>query len=288
MKIALYSRELDSANREFIEAIILYLQSQQSEVVAHTNCATTLPNVMVFQDHEELKNLYPVDFMVSVGGDGTFIDTINLVRGDNIPVVGINTGRIGFLAGIKKERYKDCFEMLQNGRYKLEERSLLHIESSEPLPLQNHSVINDITVRTLDTDTINGVTVHADDQVVNTYWGDGVIIATPTGSTAYSMGCGGPIMHPQSSVQVITPIAPHSLSVRPLVIPAESRLSLSVSSRSGKYALIVDTQHLVVENHVKIFIQKELFPVQTVLFEDTSFYDIIREKLLWGFDKRNF
>jgi NAD+ kinase len=153
--------------------------------------------------------------------------------------------------------------------------------------LSHSFVINDITVRATDADSINAITVRAGEQKVNTYWADGLIIATPTGSTAYSMSCGGPILHPRSDVQVLTPIASHSLSVRPIVIPADIELTVEVSSRTGCYSLALDTERLVVPDHVSLHIRKEHFYIKTVLFESTDFYDIIREKLLWGLDKRN-
>jgi len=169
----------------------------------------------------------------------------------------------------------------------LESRSLLHIEGSEPLPLNTHFVVNDVTVRATDNDSINAVSVSVGNQHINTYWADGLIVATPTGSTAYSMSCGGPILHPQTDVVVLTPIASHSLSVRPLVIPATQTLEIAVDGRGGRYSLCVDTQRIILNDNVKLFITKEQFTIKTVLFDNTHFYSTIREKLLWGLDKRN-
>ena len=177
--------------------------------------------------------------------------------------------------------------MLLEKQYTLESRSLLHIEGSEPLSLGTHFVVNDVTIRATDSDSINAITVTTDGKHINTYWADGLIVATPTGSTAYSMSCGGPILHPQTDVVVLTPIASHSLSVRPLVIPATQVLDIAVSGRGGRYSLCVDTQRLILNDSVKLRISKEKFTIQTVLFDNTNFYSTIREKLLWGLDKRN-
>lgn len=286
MKIALYSRKQGTEEAQFIQTVIKYLKTQKFEVLVHTNCPNdgTYP---AYSNHDDLKQFTPVDFMVSIGGDGSFIDAANIVGNLNIPLVGINTGRIGFLSGIKKDNFKECFQMLLNKQYKIEQRSLLHVDTSEHTELDTSFIINDLTIRATDTDSINAITVKANGQKINTYWADGLIIATPTGSTAYSMSCGGPILHPQTQVVVLTPIASHSLSVRPLVIPANVPLEISISGRGSQYALAVDTQRIKVNNSVKLFVRQEDFFMQTVLFDNTNFYDIIREKLLWGLDKRN-
>lgn len=285
MKLALYCRQ--RGEEEFTHSVIQHLKQEGYDITVHGNCPTADSCLEHFYTHEDLAKQLPVNFMVSIGGDGSFIDAANLVGDLDIPLVGINTGRIGFLSGIKKENYKECFQMLHEGRFTLEERSLLHIESSEPLELEHSFVINDITVRATDADAIDAITVWAGGEKVNTYWADGLIIATPTGSTAYSMSCGGPILHPRSEVQVLTPIASHSLSVRPIAIPADTELTVEVSSRAGRYSLALDTERLIVSDHICLHIRKENFRLKTVLFENTNFYDIIREKLLWGLDKRN-
>lgn len=285
MRIALYCRQ--RGEEAFIHTVIQHLEEEKHEVIVHGNCLSEECCLDHFYTHQDLSDRMPVDFMVSIGGDGSFIDAANIVGDLCIPLVGINTGRIGFLSGIRKENFRECFQMLKQRRYVLEDRSLLHVESSEPLALSHSFVINDITVRATDADAINAITVWAGDQKVNTYWADGLIIATPTGSTAYSMSCGGPILHPHSDVQVLTPIASHSLSVRPLVIPADTDLTIEVSSRAGYYSLALDTERLVVPDHVQLRVKKEHFYIRTVLFENTNYFDIIREKLLWGLDKRN-
>lgn len=286
LTFALYSRP-GTGQRPFIDSVITFLRDNQCKVVLHKNIPCEIADIQRFESYKSLQKLGNVDFMVSIGGDGSFIDAANLIGDLNIPLVGINTGRIGFLSAIKKENYESCIRMLIDRKYTLESRSLLHIEGSEPLPLDTHFVVNDVTVRATDNDSINAISVEAGGKHINTYWADGLIVATPTGSTAYSMSCGGPILHPQTDVVVLTPIASHSLSVRPLVIPAAQPLEIAVDGRGGKYSLCVDTQRIILEDSVKLLITKEKFTIQTVLFDNANFYSTIREKLLWGLDKRN-
>lgn len=286
LTFALYSRSV-TGQQPLVESVIRFMQDNQCKVVLHKNILCKHSDYQYFESHNDLQQIGNVDFMLSIGGDGSFIDAANLIGDLNIPLVGINTGRIGFLSAIKKDNYEACLRMLLEKQYTLESRSLLHIEGSEPLSLDTHFVVNDVTIRATDSDSINAITVTTDGKHINTYWADGLIVATPTGSTAYSMSCGGPILHPQTDVVVLTPIASHSLSVRPLVIPASQTLEIAVSGRGGKYSLCVDTQRLILSDNVTLRISKEKFAIQTVLFDNTNFYSTIREKLLWGLDKRN-
>ena len=233
LTFALYSRPV-TGPQPFIDSVIALIRQNGCNVVVHRNISCEGADIQCFDSYKSLQQIGNVDFMVSVGGDGSFIDAANLVGDLNIPLVGINTGRIGFLSAIKKDNFEVCLRMLLNKEYTLESRSLLHIEGSEPLSLDTHFVVNDVTVRATDSDSINAVSVTTNGRRVNTYWADGLIVATPTGSTAYSMSCGGPILHPQTDVVVLTPIASHSLSVRPLVIPATQPLEIAVDGRGGK------------------------------------------------------
>ena len=286
LTFALYSRSV-TGQQPLVESVIRFMQDNQCKVVLHKNILCKHSDYQYFESYNNLQKIGNVDFMVSIGGDGSFIDAANLIGDLNIPLVGINTGRIGFLSAIKKDNYEACLRMLLDKQYTLESRSLLHIEGSEPLSLDTHFVVNDVTIRATDSDSINAITVTTDGKHINTYWADGLIVATPTGSTAYSMSCGGPILHPQTDVVVLTPIASHSLSVRPLVIPAAQTLEIAVSGRGGKYSLCVDTQRIILSDNVTLRISKEKFAIQTVLFDNSNFYSTIREKLLWGLDKRN-
>ena len=289
MKLAVYSRYGDENDTLFIREVLAALHDMGCKLFLHEHCRnaaiTGVENF--YSSHAELSRLPDVDFVLSFGGDGTYIDAANLVGALNIPVVGINTGRVGFLTAINRNNYQSCFQKLLEGLFVVENRSLLHLESSQPLHLETDFALNDITVRTSDENSINAIKVWVGGKPVNTYWGDGLIIATPTGSTAYSLSCGGPIIVPDANVNVLTPIASHTLAVRPMVISADEEIRIVVESRNNSFSLALDSHRVVVENPVELRITKEKFHIKTVLFEDTDFYRIIREKLLWGIDKRN-
>ena len=303
MRLAVYSRLSDENDTLFIREVLAALHDMGCKLFLHEHCkniencrdaachvSTTENSAIVsgyFSCHEELSRMQPVDFVLSFGGDGTYIDAANLVGDLNIPLVGINTGRVGFLTTINRQNYAECLNLLLEGKYVIENRFLLHLDCSRPLNLDSYFALNDITVRTSDENSINAIKVWVGGKPVNTYWGDGLIIATPTGSTAYSMSCGGPIIVPDANVNVLTPIASHTLAVRPMVISADEDIRIVVESRNNTFSLALDSHRVVVENPVELHITKEKFHIRTVLFEDTDFYRIIREKLLWGIDKRN-
>ena len=306
MNLAVYSRHGDENDTLFIREVLAALHDMGCKLFLHEHCKEVAmwPTASrscekqtvdgysaivsgYFSNHDELSQLQPIDFVLSFGGDGTYIDAANLVGDLNIPLLGVNTGRIGFLTAVNRNNYRQCFEKLFAGQYVLENRTLLHLESSQPLQLDSNFALNDITVRTSDENSINAIKVWVGGKPVNTYWGDGLIIATPTGSTAYSLSCGGPIIVPDANVNVLTPIASHTLAVRPMVISANEEIRIVVESRNNTFSLALDSHRVVVENPVELRITKEKFHIRTVLFEDTDFYRIIREKLLWGIDKRN-
>ena len=307
MKLAVYSRQGDGNDVIFVREVLAVLQDMGCELFLHENCrdaamwataSRSCENVNskessiaaisgCFSNHEELSLLRPIDFVLSFGGDGTFIDAANMVGNLNVPIVGINTGRVGFLTAINRNNYQLCFQKLLQGQYVIENRSLLHLECTGPLDIDCDFALNDITVRTSDENSINAIKVWVGRKLVNTYWGDGLIISTPTGSTAYSLSCGGPIIVPDANVNVLTPIASHTLAVRPMVISADEEIRIVVESRNNGFSLALDSHRIVVENPVELRISKEKFQIKTVLFEDTDFYRTIREKLLWGIDKRN-
>ncbi|MBO4654978.1 MAG: NAD(+)/NADH kinase [Bacteroidales bacterium] len=288
MRLAVYSRQCDGEDALFVKEVLAALCEKGCELLLHRHCAQieAMPAMQVFDTHQELAG-QQVDFLLSFGGDGTYIDAANLVGDLNIPLVGVNTGRVGFLTTINRQNYAECLNLLLDGKYVIENRFLLHLDCSDPLSLDSYFALNDITVRTSDENSINAIKVWVGGKPVNTYWGDGLIIATPTGSTAYSMSCGGPIIVPDANVNVLTPIASHTLAVRPMVISADEEIRIVVESRNNSFSLALDSHRVVVENPVELRITKEKFHIRTVLFEDTDFYRIIREKLLWGIDKRN-
>lgn len=277
MKIALYSKSSTEDGKAFIAEVIRFLKDKA--VTAHElSEGTTHP--------QELLSFHP-DFLFSIGGDGTFIDAANLVGDSGIPILGINTGRIGFLTNVNRNNFKEAFDFLEKSDYQIEKRSLLQISSDNGEPLPATFALNDISIHPHG-ESINAVKVLANGEHLNTYWGDGLIVATPTGSTAYSLSCGGPILVPSANVMVLTPIASHSLTVRPIVLPADNELRIKVESRSHRFILSVDSHRLAMNDDVTLTVSRAPYTIQTIRLPNAGFYSVIREKLLWGLDKRNF
>lgn len=292
MNIALYSRQTDEESIGFLAGMIHLLQEKGCEVsiyrtiAQHLNDDTESRCYGCFETPKELVGL-SADFLFSIGGDGTFIDAANLVGDAGIPILGINTGRIGFLTNVNSQNFEAALHCLEVGEYETEQRTLLHIESTgAPIPL-SHFALNDVSIHPSG-ESLNGIRVSANGEIVNTYWGDGLIVSTPTGSTAYSLSCGGPILVPTADVIVLTPIASHSLTVRPIVLPASHELKIKVESRTHEFILSVDSHRVTVSDDTVLTIRKEAFTIQTIRLPEADFYSVIREKLLWGIDKRNF
>ncbi|MBP5401409.1 MAG: NAD(+)/NADH kinase [Bacteroidales bacterium] len=277
MKIALYSKLPSTDGKAFIAEVVHFLKDKG--VTTHElSESTTNP--------QELSAFQP-DFLFSIGGDGTFIDAANLVGDSGIPILGINTGRIGFLTNVNRNNFKEAFDFLQKSEYQIEKRSLLQIKSDSGEPLPATFALNDISIHPHG-ESINAVKVLANGEQLNTYWGDGLIVATPTGSTAYSLSCGGPILVPSANVMVLTPIASHSLTVRPIVLPTDNELKIKVESRSHRFILSVDSHRLAINDNVTLTVSRAPYTIQTIRLPNAGFYSVIREKLLWGLDKRNF
>ena len=292
MRLAIYSRPANGEGSDFITEVILFLQKKNVEVTVFHTLSALLPNAVqnkifhTFASQQELAALRP-DFLFSIGGDGTFIDAATLVGDSDIPILGINTGRIGFLTNVNRSNYKEAFDFLQNSDYQIEKRSLLQITSDNGAPLPATFALNDISIHPHG-DSINAVHVETNGERLNTYWGDGLIVATPTGSTAYSLSCGGPILVPSANVMVLTPIASHSLTVRPIVLPTDNKLKIRVESRSHRFILSVDSHRLTMDDTVTLTVSRAPYTIPTIRLPNADFYSVIREKLLWGLDKRNF
>ena len=290
MKIAAYCRNVNDDNLEFVRKALKLVKKGNHKLLLHEYFKSVVVDeeVVWFSTYQDLKDAAPVDFMLSFGGDGSFIDAANVLADLGIPLVGVNTGRIGFLTSITKKNFEEYWKLLETGCYTIEERSLLHIDADVKLPLQHTFALNDISIHNTEVNSITGVKLWVNDLPANTYWADGLIVATPTGSTAYSLSCGGPIIHPQTQVNVITPISSHSLAVRPIVVSNNDVLKIEVLSRNEKFLLTVDSERITLENPITLTISKENFTIKTTRFLKSDFYSVIREKLLWGIDLRNF
>ncbi|MBQ4434182.1 MAG: NAD kinase [Bacteroidales bacterium] len=291
MTIALYSRITNEESQSFITEVILFLKEKKKKVMVFRSLMEKLPEEAksiisgTFANQDELSDPQP-DFLFSIGGDGTFIDAANIVGDSGLPILGINTGRIGFLTNVNRSSFREAFDFLQKSDFQIEERNLLQVSSNNGTALPATFALNDISIHPHG-DSINAVHVEANGERLNTYWGDGLIVATPTGSTAYSLSCGGPILVPSANVMVLTPIASHSLTVRPIVLPTDNKLIIKVESRSHRFILSVDSHRLTMDDTVTLTVSKAPYTIKTIRLPNADFYSVIREKLLWGLDKRN-
>ncbi|MCY1513685.1 NAD kinase [compost metagenome] len=226
--------------------------------------------------------------LLSLGGDGTLLDILSLVRNAQIPVIGINFGRLGFLASINKNEIKTAIEALVNGNYSLDKRTVLNLESQNTLFLEENFALNDVTIHRRDNSAMMIIHAYMNDEFINSYWADGLIIATPTGSTAYSLSCGGPIIFPSSQNFVITPVAPHNLNVRPVIVPDHVNLTFEIEARSKKFLVSCDSRTETVDRSVKLTVNKADFGVNLIRLNNESYLTTLRNKLLWGIDTRNY
>jgi NAD+ kinase len=226
--------------------------------------------------------------MISLGGDGTLLDTVTLIRDSNIPVIGINFGRLGFLASINKNDIANAMASLVNKDFTLDKRVQLCIESELKLFGNENFALNDVTIHKRDTSAMMIVHAYLNGDFLNSYWADGLIVATPTGSTAYSLSCGGPIVFPGSGNMVVTPISPHNLNVRPIVLSDTNVLSFEIEGRSSKYLLTCDSRTEVIDTSIKVKVKKADFGINLIRLNIENYLSTVRTKLLWGIDTRNY
>jgi NAD+ kinase len=233
------------------------------------------------------RDLPMVDMLFSIGGDGTFLEAVTFVRDSGIPIVGINSGRLGFLADISRDELPAAMKEIKDGFYKVKELSLLQLNVPGNVIGDFNFALNELAVHKRDSSSM--ITIHAylNNEFLNSYWADGLIVSTPTGSTAYSLSVGGPIMHPASQGFIITPIAPHNLTVRPMVVPDNMELTLKIEGRGGKFLGSLDSRSVVIDDTTELKIRKSDFSINMVERTNQNFYATLRNKLMWGADKRN-
>ena len=293
MKVGIYGQSNNEITIKYVNELVDLLASNGISFVFEENFYEGYRQISDKRDHhtfagyEDLDASY--DFLFSVGGDGTFLRSVTFIRDRNIPIIGINTGTLGFLAIIQKEHIDEAIDQLLKGQYAILERPLLRVSTNDKeidFGGMNFA-LNEVAVSRKDTASMIRVETFLDDEFLTTYWSDGLIISTSTGSTGYSLSCGGPIISPSSKNLVLTPIAPHSLSVRPLVIPLQTEIELHVDSRSPEALLTLDSRMYTISNRSRIHIRQCDFSVKTVRLKDQTFIRTLREKLLWGEDKRN-
>lgn len=290
--IAIYARKVNKQNSAVFVELISNIRELGWTPILEKNLKDQLvrkvgiaSNIDEFTTHHDLKK--GVDLALSVGGDGTFIQTVKFIRDSQVPILGINTGRLGFLANISTENMLSTLEAVKKEEFVFQERSMLRVEMEKNPYGDDNYALNEITIHKKDTASM--ITVHAslDDRYLNSYWADGLIVSTPTGSTAYNLSCGGPIVTPGCQVHMLTPIAPHNLNVRPMVVPDHFEISLSVEGRERRFLMSLDgIPHSIKQGEI-IKVKKADFFVKVIKFEDNNFLDTIRNKMMWGLDKRN-
>jgi NAD+ kinase len=228
-----------------------------------------------------------VEFIISLGGDGTLLDTVTLVRDKNIPIMGINFGRLGFLASIGREEIKSAVQAIAKRTFVIDTRTMIHLDADLPLFGNVPYALNEFAVHKRDTASMIKIHTYLNGEFLNTYWADGLIVATPTGSTGYSLSCGGPILFPESGSFVITPVAPHNLNVRPIIVPDDNVISFEVESRSDNIICALDSRREMVGKNVSLAVRKESFSINLIRLSENSFLQTLHNKLTWGLDKRN-
>ncbi len=291
MKVAIYGQGYSQEVLGPVETLLDELAHHQATVAIEEEFARFLGLEGRIPHHFDLKGGLDASFdlLISFGGDGTILRAITYIRDLGVPIVGVNTGRLGFLSTCQKEQVREMIREFVAGNYRLVERSLV-TASTESMPASAHTLnfaLNEVTVSRKDTTSMITVETYLNEEYLTSYWADGLIIATPTGSTGYSLSCGGPVMMPTARSLVITPIAPHNLNARPLVISDETEIRLKVSGREPEHLLSLDSRITSVDNETEIWIRKADFTIKMVEYTSESFLKTIRNKLLWGEDRRN-
>ena len=295
MQVAVYSQTAKAVDIPFVQTLFEELNKHRIATYVFAPYLSSLreqgfePELDLghFESHLDFR-IKRFDFMITLGGDGTILQATTLVRDSGVPIVGINLGRLGFLASIEKTMIAETIKLLKAGYYDIGEREMLTLVSKSNLFGDLNYALNDFTI--LKRDTSSMITIHAyvNGNYLNSYWADGLIVATPTGSTGYSLSCGGPIVFPGSGNFVVTPVAPHNLNVRPIVISDTSVLSFQIEGRAENFLCTLDSRHQIIhESDSPIAVQKCDFATRMVRIQDRSFLHTIRGKLLWGQDTRN-
>lgn len=289
MIIAVYARKLDEAELNTFRSLQKIALENGVKLVCHKNLEKLLHHndleIGIFNTPKQLAHFKP-EFFISVGGDGTMLDSILYIRDSGIPVLGINTGRLGFLSNTSPENLGKAISNLINGKFEIEQRTL--VETNVMGSTNYHSIsLNDVSIHKRDTSAMITIHCHLNGEYFNTYWADGLLVSSPTGSTAYSLSCGGPILFPNAKSLLITPVAPHNLNVRPIIVSDDTEISLEIEGRGSNFLLALDSRNKVVEYQSKISLKKAPFQLSLIKFKDRNFVNTLQDKLNWGKDNRN-
>jgi NAD+ kinase len=289
--IGIHGKEFSRQLIPVMENIFRALQTQRSNLLISTKFAKYLkaPGFSSFKwkTYEPGDNLKKLDFFVSIGGDGTLLESVTHIGNCETPILGINTGRLGFLATISKEDVENTLTKVFAGAYTLDERAMLRLESNNKLFGNLNFALNDFTLMKKDSSSMITVHTYINGELLNSYWADGIIVSTPTGSTGYALSCGGPLVFPRSGNFVITPVSPHNLTVRPIVVSDDSEISFTVEGRSKKFLVSLDSRIATVDNTIKLKVLKERFKANLISLEGQHYFKTLRQKLNWGLDIRN-
>jgi NAD+ kinase len=293
MKVAVFGTSLSQSFTPVLNEFFGFLKSSNIEVQLYKPFYSFLVDELkmepyftsYFHSYHDFDN--QCDFIFSVGGDGTFLQSVLNIRNFNIPVVGVNSGRLGFLADISEDQVQNALTNIFNHKYTVIERSMLQVDFEGTDNMDFNFALNEVTVLKTDTSSMINILAYLDKELLNNYWADGLIIATPTGSTAYSLSVGGPILTPDSENFVITPLAPHNLTVRPLVVPDNYEIRLKVEGRGTQFLASLDSRSVAVDQSTEIKIRKANFKLKTLQLPDQTFFTTLRNKLMWGVDRRN-
>jgi NAD+ kinase len=291
MTIAVYARNTKDNHPLYLEKLDELLKKEKVNLIVYESYYKFLQKeykftteLKTFSGYESLKS--KADYVICLGGDGTMLETLALVRKSGIPVLGVNTGRLGFLASVSKDDIEKAASLLVKEHFTLDKRELLELIGGEKQFADLNYALNEFTIHKKDSSAMIHIDTYVDGVFLNSYFADGLIVSTPTGSTAYSLSCGGPIMVPDSENFIITPIAPHNLNVRPIVISNNKTLSFKVSGRYDGFNISLDSRNSQINSAADLQLKKADFRYNLINFEGQHFFETLRNKLLWGFDKR--
>jgi len=290
MKIAIHGKHLSDNVIPKVNEVLVFLQNKGARLIITESFSHILKNCDICPGDFTMvtqHDLTQTEFFFSFGGDGTLLDSITYVGPNETPILGINTGRLGFLANTTIEEALNVLDKVLDNQYEIESRMLIRAESSDHSFEGPKFGLNEFAILKQDTSSMITVHTNLDGQYLNSYWADGLIISTPTGSTGYSLSCGGPIIYPHSHSFIVTPVSPHNLNVRPIVISDKSTLTLEVESRSDFYLVSLDSRSTIVSSDIKFTVMKERFEAKLINTGSNTFIDTIRKKLNWGLDLRN-
>jgi len=291
MRIGIHGKDFQEKSTRFLLKVLDALKQHNVETwVSDKFLKLVKPATLTdfkLKSFDHTANLNNLNFFLSLGGDGTMLESVTYIGKAEVPILGINTGRLGFLAINSRDDSERAIESLVNGNYQIDTRSLLRLISSTKLFGNLNFALNDFTIIKKDTSSMITVHVYVDGQLLNSYWADGIIVSTPTGSTGYSLSCGGPLVYPESESFIITPVSPHNLGTRPIVLSDKSEITFQIEGRSKKYLISLDSRFETVDESVKLKIKKERFKVNLVQLEGQHYFQTLRQKLNWGLDIRN-